>query len=258
MDNYKYDVALSFAGEQRKYVEGLAQRLSDCGIKVYLDSWNIESTWGKDLTAHFGSVFPNEAMYVIAIFSKEYIEKAWPRFEFEMMQYRQISEEEFILPIAFDGTFPQNWPKTRGYLDANDYSIDDIALIIRNKVFERKVKAPEKDTESKEEISPRRIMTITGEDGKAEQVEVILAYQYKEDNKEFVIYTKNEIDSHGNTTIYVSHVDRTSGSPRLMGVDDADWGRVRQVLWELSQGDSDSGLQMPLKPFIDKDGNEIL
>lgn len=257
MDNYKYDIALSFAGEQREYAKQLANRLSDCDIKVFLDSWNIAESWGKDLTTYFSSVFPKETMFVVTLFSEEYIEKTWPRFEFEVMQSRQMSEEEFILPIIIDNTFPQNWPKTRGFIDAKDYSIDEIALIIREKIIKRK--RNESNVEVKSiEASTRKLMTVIDADGSTEQVEVILAFEFKDTKKEFVIYTKNEIDGHGNTTVYISYIDRTSGNPVMNTVDDADWWRVKEVLWKLSQDDSTNGLSMPLKSFFDNDGNEIL
>lgn len=257
MDNYKYDVALSFAGEQRKYAQNIAQRLSDCGLKVYMDKWNISMTWGKEFTSFFKSVYMKEAMYVIAIFSKEYCEKKWTQFEFKMIQSRQKHEEEFILPIVIDGTFPQNWPKTRGYIDANDYSIDDIVLMVRDKVLSRRTKSPEHRIENNIDFSPKH-MTIIGENGETEVVEVICAFEFKDTKKEYVVYSKNEIDDNGNVTVYVSYIDRSENNPKLFCVDDSDWWRVKEVLWELAQDESMKGVKMPVTPFFDKDGMEIL
>lgn len=82
----------------------------------------------------------------------------------------------------------------------------------------------------------KRIMSIVAEDGTAEDVEVILAFEFKDNKKEYVIYTKNEKDENGNVTVYVSNVNRESGEPKLMGVDDeAEWARIKDVLRELSK-----------------------
>ena len=84
----------------------------------------------------------------------------------------------------------------------------------------------------------KRIMSIVSEDGTTEEVEVILAFEFKDNQKEYVIYTKNEKDENGNVTVYVSNVDRESGEPKLMGVDDeAEWARIKDLLRELSKDD---------------------
>lgn len=82
----------------------------------------------------------------------------------------------------------------------------------------------------------RKVMTIMNEDGTEESVEVVLAFEFKDNKKEYVIYTKNEKDDNGNITVYVSNVDRTTGSPRLMGVEDeTEWNRIKDILRELSK-----------------------
>lgn len=91
------------------------------------------------------------------------------------------------------------------------------------------------EMENKEE---KKMMSIVADDGSVEEVEVILAFQFKDTNKEYVIYTKNEKDANDNITIYVSNVDRSSGSPRLFGIEDEEeWNRVKDVLRELSKTD---------------------
>lgn len=84
----------------------------------------------------------------------------------------------------------------------------------------------------------KKIMSIVAEDGSIEEVEVILAFEFKDTSKEYVIYTKNEKDENDNITVYVSHVDRSSGEPRLLGVEDEDeWNRIKDVLRELSKAE---------------------
>jgi len=84
----------------------------------------------------------------------------------------------------------------------------------------------------------KKIMSIVSDDGSIEEVEVILAFEFKDTKKEYVIYTKNEKDENDNITIYVSNVDRTSGEPKLLGIDDEDeWNRIKDVLRELSKSE---------------------
>lgn len=84
----------------------------------------------------------------------------------------------------------------------------------------------------------KKMMSIALEDGTVEEVEVILAFEFKDTKKEYVIYTKNEKDENDNVTVYVSHVDRSSGDPKLLGIDDdEEWNRVKDVLRELSKAE---------------------
>lgn len=84
----------------------------------------------------------------------------------------------------------------------------------------------------------KKMMSIITEDGSVEEVEVILAFEFKDTKKEYVIYTKNEKDDNENITVYVSNVDRSSGEPKLLGIEDEnEWNRVKDVLRELSKSE---------------------
>jgi len=84
----------------------------------------------------------------------------------------------------------------------------------------------------------KKMMSIVTEDGSIEEVEVILAFEFKDTKKEYVIYTKNERDENENITVYVSNVDRSSGEPKLLGIEDEEeWSRVKDVLRELSKAE---------------------
>ena len=39
----------------------------------------------------------------------------------------------------------------------------------------------------------KKVMSIVAEDGSIEEVEVILAFEFKDTNKEYVIYTKKDV-----------------------------------------------------------------
>lgn len=84
--------------------------------------------------------------------------------------------------------------------------------------------------------SEKKIMSIVSEDGTKEDVEVIIAFEFKDTKKEYVVYTKNEKDENGNVTVYVSNVDRSSGEAKLLGVEsENEWNRIKDVLRELSK-----------------------
>lgn len=81
-------------------------------------------------------------------------------------------------------------------------------------------------------------MTIISSEGAAEEVEVILAFAFKDNKKEYIVYTKNEKDENDNITVYVSNVDRSAGEIKLLGVtDDEEWSKIKDVLRELSKSE---------------------
>ena len=82
------------------------------------------------------------------------------------------------------------------------------------------------------------IMVTTLPDGSKEEVEVLLAFKFNDNNKEYVIYTKNEVDENGNVTIYISNVVRDGNTATLLTVsDDNEWTRIKNVLRELSKSE---------------------
>ncbi len=84
----------------------------------------------------------------------------------------------------------------------------------------------------------KKVMSIVANDGSIEDVEVILAFEFKDTNKEYVVYTKNEKDENENITVYVSNIDRSGEEPKLLGVEsEEEWNRIKDVLRELSKAE---------------------
>lgn len=82
----------------------------------------------------------------------------------------------------------------------------------------------------------KEFMTIVNEEGLTEEVEVVLNFEFKDNKKEYIVYTKNEKDENGNVTVYVSNINRESGEPQLLSVEtDEEWSRIKNVLRELSK-----------------------
>lgn len=75
---YAYDVGLSFAGEQRDYVEGVADALRSRGIRVFFDTYEKAALWGKNLYEHLSDVYQNRCRYCILFVSADYARKSGP------------------------------------------------------------------------------------------------------------------------------------------------------------------------------------
>lgn len=82
----------------------------------------------------------------------------------------------------------------------------------------------------------KKMITIIKEDGTKEDVELIICFAFNDTKKEYAVYTRNEKDENGNTTLYVSSIDRSGDTPKMGGVEsDEEWSRIKDVLRELAK-----------------------
>jgi hypothetical protein len=88
-----YDVCLSFAGEQRTFVEGVATRLREQQVRVFYDAFERARLWGRDLYEHLDYVYRQAASYCVIFVSSDYAQKAWTRHEGRSAFARALEEE---------------------------------------------------------------------------------------------------------------------------------------------------------------------
>ncbi len=130
-----FDVALSFAGEDRDYVEDVASALQDLGLTVFYDRFEQVGLWGKDLADHFGEVYGKNSRFVVLFASRHYAAKAWPNHEKSFALSRHLKgDRETILPVRFDNTEIPGIPSTIAYLDVRALTPTQLAELIRQKV----------------------------------------------------------------------------------------------------------------------------
>lgn len=140
-DPGRYDVALSFAGQERKYVQAVADELRDAGIKVFYDDYEKVTLWGKDLYTHLDWVYRKASRYCIIFVSKSYAEKVWTNHERSSAQARAIEEHrEYVLPVRFDDTAIPGLRPTISYLDIADVSPEELAHMIEEKLGPQQVR----------------------------------------------------------------------------------------------------------------------
>lgn len=128
---FKYDIAISFAGEERKIAEKIAQELSKNSIKVFFDDFEKEVLWGKNLYDHLSYIYGKSARYCVMLLSNHYAEKTWTNHERKIAQARAFREKyEYILPIRIDNTEIPGLLETVGYISLNETSIEQIVELL--------------------------------------------------------------------------------------------------------------------------------
>lgn len=85
-------------------------------------------------------------------------------------------------------------------------------------------------------MEEKKILTITKADGSIEEVEEVISFEFIDTKKQYVVYTKNEVDENGNKTIYVTRVIQEDDTTKFVGVEtDDEWNKIKEVLRELAK-----------------------
>ena len=172
MNGKTYQVALSFAGEQRDYVHEVARHLQDRAISVFYDGFEKVHLWGRSGTEAFHQAFAQQSDYVVMFISKAYVEKAWPRHERRSALSRMIQEQgEYILPVRFDDTFVPGLPEDVIYERASEHTPAQLSASIANKLGIRPFDG------KASQVSPPRMTSPTGE----------VTFDYSSHNGRYVI-----------------------------------------------------------------------
>jgi len=130
-----YDVAISFAGEDRAHAHALAAALRQRGVSVFYDDFEVASLWGKDLYTHLSDVYRDQAHYCVMFVSRHYPEKMWTKHERAAAQARAIKEHaEYILPVRLDETEISGVLPTIGYLSWPPHTADSVADALISKL----------------------------------------------------------------------------------------------------------------------------
>ncbi len=135
---YEYDVALSFAGEDRDRAEDIACALEAHGVTVFYDAFEKAELWGKDLPTFLADVYSNRARYCIMLLSQHYASKAYPTHERKAALARALSQQqEYVLPVRLDDTEVPGILSTVGRLDAGEESVGEIVECVLQKLGSR-------------------------------------------------------------------------------------------------------------------------
>lgn len=130
---FDYDVALSFAGEDRIFVEKCAEILRALNINVFYDNNEKHILLGKNLYSYLADLYHNRAQYAAVFISKSYKEKLWTNHELEYITARRFEQkEEYLLPVRLDDTYIEEIPSTVAYISGN--SPFEVAMIIAKKI----------------------------------------------------------------------------------------------------------------------------
>ena len=212
----RYEVALSFAGEQRLYVEEVARTLQSRGVSVFYDEFETVRLWGTHLAEELQSVYEGRASLAVMFISPDYVQRMWPRHERRAILSRAVEDRgEYVLPVRFDDSEVPGLFRDLVYLRAENHPPAELAAMIAEKLGIRPFQGKASD------VPPPQMTSLSGE----------AVFNYANHNGRYVIgHGKLEFETKwskaSNTSIHV-----VNDPPSINGIalGRRDWTEIDQV-----------------------------
>ena len=126
-----FSVGLSFAGEQRDYVEEVALALRARDVDVFYDAFYEVELWGCNLVDTLDDLYSERMNAVIIFVSKDYVEKPFTDVERQAALSTAIrTREKRIFPVRFDEVRLPGLPSTIAYLEVSKNTPEQLAAKI--------------------------------------------------------------------------------------------------------------------------------
>lgn len=138
-DEFEYDVALSFAEEDRATADTFAELLTSKNINVFYDQYKPAVLGGKDFVDHLVNIYARKARYCVLLVSRHYPLGKWTEVERMSAQERAFRDaNEYILPIAIDDVEVPGITESPGYRDLRQHSMECIVNGLEQKLIKTK------------------------------------------------------------------------------------------------------------------------
>jgi hypothetical protein len=177
-----YDLAFSFAGENREYVEQTARACNELDLHVFYDRDMSNEWWGKNFIREQRKVYGSQTRYFVPFISSEYLSKPIPMDEFSAAMMTAVKQGDgYILPVLIGNVqVPAELLHPHiHYLRAKDYTPQELAVQLQAKVRQAKVSGQEARNITsvvKEAIELRLPKVVPVDFSKYEELQMVFDY----------------------------------------------------------------------------------
>jgi TIR domain len=133
----RYDLAFSFAGEQREYVEATKVACEKLGLHVFYDRDKSNEWWGRSFIREQRVVYGSQTRFFVPFISTEYLTKPIPTDEFSAAMMTAVKlGDGYILPVLVgDVSIPPDLLHPHiHYLRADDFTPERLAEQLQRRV----------------------------------------------------------------------------------------------------------------------------
>lgn len=130
-----YEIAISFAGEDREHARALAAALVRRGCRVFIDESRTSELVGRELSPLLRSVFRDRSLYCVVLISAAYASKTWTMLEWAAAREREGKNGgDYILPVRLDDTELPGLAETVAYLDLRTIPVEQVHAAIAQRL----------------------------------------------------------------------------------------------------------------------------
>lgn len=130
--DFSYDVALSYAGEQERFVSRVARLLQAEGLRVFFAPQQEEAFQAEDMITKFYQIYRYQSRYVAAFVTDAYLKKDITMHEAATAILRQKEEgRNCLIPLYFNNVKLEQLGPDINYIQADKLREVEIAEKIR-------------------------------------------------------------------------------------------------------------------------------
>jgi TIR domain-containing protein len=142
-ESYRFDVALSYATEDRVYVRRVAEVLDEHGIAVFYDQFFEAELWGANLAVYFDEVYRTGSRLVVVFASADYARKSWPMRELQSaLEGAILQRRESVLSARLDDTRLPGLLAMLGSVNCQNRTPETLASVLIEKVARTAPRSP--------------------------------------------------------------------------------------------------------------------
>jgi hypothetical protein len=137
--SYRYDVAISFAGADRRVAEAIAAKVKSAGLRTFYDRDYQHALLGEDLGAYLHSTYFKDSRFAVVIVSHAFMASKWAgNWEWRAVLARmQQQTTGYVLPYVLEEVPLPGLNPTTGYVAAGDCTPEEFAALVIRKARSR-------------------------------------------------------------------------------------------------------------------------
>jgi hypothetical protein len=136
IDDYAhYDVALSYASEDRVFAATMAEALTRAGLHVFFDDRESARLLGRQLGPELHAIYSKRSTFCVILVSQHYVAKRWTREELRAaIQGMAVTRRrDAIIPVRLDSTVLDELPEDIVYVPIGS-GIESVCAAVIEKV----------------------------------------------------------------------------------------------------------------------------
>jgi hypothetical protein len=131
----RFQIGLSYASEQRDYVEPVAGDLRKAGVDVFYDRFELDDLWGRFGPEHFHEVFAEQVEVAVMFVSEAYVRKPWTNHERRAILGKLLQgQPKNVLVVRFDDTPLPGYADGYLWRDASEFPPQAIAATLCRRI----------------------------------------------------------------------------------------------------------------------------